>query len=167
MNGHMQQNGGLNGHANGGDIDVLTQSKRLSGKVAIVTGGSAGFGRAIVLHFVAAGGCVVIVDIDAVAGGKLATSLGTAAVFMRGDITLASTWQEAGALAIEKFGTLTTVINNAGMSYEPKPTHEQSIELYDKVFNLNVRPLFLSVQVLVPLLLARSAEGPSFLTISR
>lgn len=38
MNGHMQQNGGLNGHANGGDIDVLTQSKRLSGKVAIVTG---------------------------------------------------------------------------------------------------------------------------------
>lgn len=100
-----------------GDVDAAPfADKRCLGWL----GGSAGFGRAIVLHFVAAGGCVVIVDIDAVAGGKLATSLGTAAVFMRGDITLASTWQEAGALAIEKFGTLTTVINNAGMSYEPK-----------------------------------------------
>lgn len=97
---------------------TIVPSQRLAGKVAIVTGGAAGFGASIALHFVAAGAKVVVVDLTEQAGQELAAS-SEAIVFLRGDVTQTATWQEAKALAIETFGTLTTVINNAGITADP------------------------------------------------
>jgi NAD(P)-dependent dehydrogenase (short-subunit alcohol dehydrogenase family) len=88
----------------------------LDGKVAIVTGGASGIGRATVERFVAEGARVVIADVETDRGEALAATLGTDAVFQRTDV---SDPEQIGALvatAVEKFGGLHIMVNNAGVS---------------------------------------------------
>jgi NAD(P)-dependent dehydrogenase (short-subunit alcohol dehydrogenase family) len=89
----------------------------LAGKVAIVTGGAAGIGRGIVQRFVAEGAAVVIADVDRDLGEELSAGLGPEAVFRRTDV---SDPEQVGALvaaAVEKFGGLHVMVNNAGISH--------------------------------------------------
>jgi NAD(P)-dependent dehydrogenase (short-subunit alcohol dehydrogenase family) len=88
----------------------------LAGKVAIVTGGASGIGRGTVERFVAEGARVVIADIEEDRGEALAAELGADALFWRTDV---SDPEQVGALvatAVEKFGGLHVMVNNAGVS---------------------------------------------------
>ena len=88
----------------------------LAGKVAIVTGGASGIGRGTVERFLAEGARVVIADIDEDRGLALAAELGADALFQRTDV---SDPEQIGALvatAVEKFGGLHVMVNNAGVS---------------------------------------------------
>lgn len=87
----------------------------LAGKVAIVTGGGSGIGRATVEAFVAEGAQVVIADVDAEAGGSLADELGEAAAFQPTDVSDADQVQAAVDVAVERFGGLHVMFNNAGV----------------------------------------------------
>jgi NAD(P)-dependent dehydrogenase (short-subunit alcohol dehydrogenase family) len=87
----------------------------LSGKVAIVTGGAGGIGRATVELFVEEGARVVVADVDAENGAELASRLGDAAVFARADVSRADEVQTLVDLAAERFGGLHVMFNNAGI----------------------------------------------------
>jgi NAD(P)-dependent dehydrogenase (short-subunit alcohol dehydrogenase family) len=90
--------------------------QELAGKVAIVTGGAGGIGRATVELFVREGAKVVIADVDVAAGEQLAASLGGQALFRRTDVAIAEEVQALVDVAVESFGGLDIMFNNAGIS---------------------------------------------------
>jgi NAD(P)-dependent dehydrogenase (short-subunit alcohol dehydrogenase family) len=87
---------------------------RLSGKVAIITGGASGMGAATVRRFVAEGAQVVIADLQQAPGEALAASLGSAAVFCRTDVGREAEVRAMIDLAVQRFGGLDILFNNAG-----------------------------------------------------
>src|SRR5246127_2040188 len=88
----------------------------LAGKVAIVTGGASGIGRGTVERFVAEGARVVIADIEADRGEALAAELGADALFRRTDVSDPEQVGTLVAAAVEKFGGLQVMVNNARVS---------------------------------------------------
>jgi NAD(P)-dependent dehydrogenase (short-subunit alcohol dehydrogenase family) len=90
----------------------------LAGKVAIVTGGASGIGRATVELFVEEGAKVVIADVDVSRGEELASRLGASAAFKRADVADAEEVQALVDFAVARFGALNVMFNNAGISGE-------------------------------------------------
>ena len=92
---------------------------RVTGKVAIVTGGSAGLGRADAIALHGEGARVLVTDVNEADGSKLADELNgqrpDSAFFMRQDVRDETRWQEVIAAAVERFGGLHVLVNNAGI----------------------------------------------------
>jgi NAD(P)-dependent dehydrogenase (short-subunit alcohol dehydrogenase family) len=91
-------------------------SAELSGKVAIITGGANGIGRATAELFVQEGARVVIADLDATRGTELASSLGPNARFQRTDVSREADIQGVVDFAVSEFGGLHIMFNNAGIN---------------------------------------------------
>jgi len=91
-------------------------AQELSGKVAIVTGGASGIGRGTAERFRAEGADVVIADVDRDAGKALAEALGPGAAFKETDVADPEQVAELVAFAVETFGGLHVMFNNAGIS---------------------------------------------------
>jgi NAD(P)-dependent dehydrogenase (short-subunit alcohol dehydrogenase family) len=91
-------------------------AQELAGRIAIVTGGASGIGKASARLFVEEGARVVIADVDAEQGEKVAAELGDAAVFKKTDVSSADEVQELVDLSISHFGGLHVMFNNAGIS---------------------------------------------------
>src|SRR5262252_1098365 len=91
------------------------RAQELTGKVAIVTGGAGGIGRATAEVLVSEGARVVIADVDVESGEQLAQSLGDVAVFARTDVSDIDQVQAAVDVAVEHFGGLDIMFNNAGV----------------------------------------------------
>src|SRR6516164_2028918 len=92
----------------------VMSAQRLKDKVALITGGSAGIGAAIVQRFVAEGGKVLVGDLDYAKGSALCAELGQAAAFQKLDVADAATFAGAIARAIDVWGRLDILVNNAG-----------------------------------------------------
>jgi NAD(P)-dependent dehydrogenase (short-subunit alcohol dehydrogenase family) len=90
--------------------------QELSGKVAIITGGANGLGRATAELFVEEGATVVIADLDSERGEETAAKLGGAAAFKRTDVASADEIQELVDFTVARFGGLHVMFNNAGLS---------------------------------------------------
>jgi NAD(P)-dependent dehydrogenase (short-subunit alcohol dehydrogenase family) len=88
----------------------------LSGKVAIVTGGASGIGRGTVEKFLAEGAKVVIADVDRERGDSLAAGFGTSACFQQTDVSEPDQVGSLVAVAVQRFGGLDIMVNNAGIS---------------------------------------------------
>jgi len=93
-----------------------SMSRLLAGQVAIITGGASGLGRATVELFVEQGARVVIADVNAEQGEALAGTLGEAAAFKQTDVANAGQVQELVDFAVDRFGGLHVMFNNAGIS---------------------------------------------------
>lgn len=114
-------------------------AQELAGRVAIITGGASGIGRATVELFAAEGAKVVIADIRDQAGQDLAERLGAAAVFRHTDVGSEADMQAIVDLAVEHFGGLDILFNNAGMSCGAYPSFlDDRLEDFERVMRVNV-----------------------------
>ncbi|MBW8784003.1 MAG: glucose 1-dehydrogenase [Novosphingobium sp.] len=121
-------------------------SGELAGKVAVVTGGASGIGRASCELFAAEGAKVVIADIDD-AGEGLAREIGNAAVFIRCDVSSRDDMQAAVDLAISRFDGLHVMFNNAGISCGAYPDFlDDKLDDFDRVMRVNVLGPMLGTQ---------------------
>ncbi|KAI7527565.1 hypothetical protein KC331_g16258 [Hortaea werneckii] len=136
---------------------------KLSGKVAIVTGGAGGFGKGIAEKMKADGAEVIIADFVEEAGQKTASEL--KCEFCKCNVTSRQDWEAAVKLADEKFGRLDFVINNAGTTYRNKSTNDVTDEDFDKVFSVNVKSIYYSANVIVPYM-QKKGTGGSFVNIA-
>lgn len=93
-------------------------SGRLSGKVAVVTGGAGGFGKAIATTFQKEGAKVVITDLSEDLGNAAAKEIG--ATFISADVTKKEDWEKVLKQTVDSFGSLDIVVNNAGTTYANK-----------------------------------------------
>jgi 3-oxoacyl-[acyl-carrier protein] reductase len=125
---------------------------RLKGKIAIVTGAGSGFGEGIARRFAQEGAKVIVNDLNAQGGERVAREVG--GVFVQGDVTKAADWaklvQAAGA-------DLDIVVNNAGWTHRNKPYLEVSEAEFDKVYAVNVKSIYLSAMHAVPVFRKRGA----------
>jgi NAD(P)-dependent dehydrogenase (short-subunit alcohol dehydrogenase family) len=110
----------------------------LDGKVAIVTGGANGLGRATVELFVKEGARVVIADVDVDAGLELAGALGDAAEFMQTDVTDTDQIQAAVDFAAEHFGGLHVMFNNAGVGSALNAFLDDDFTDFERVMGVNL-----------------------------
>lgn len=113
-------------------------SDELAGKVAIVTGGAGGIGRGIAEQFVAEGAQVLIADVDEEGGADLAIQLGPAAAFQRTDVGDADDTQRAVDVAVERFGGLHVMVNNAGISGPRSRFLDDELQDFDAQMRVNV-----------------------------
>jgi len=138
---------------------------RMANKVALVTGGSHGIGAATCAMMAREGAAVAVTDV--MDGERLAESIrvdGGKARYWHLDVSDESAVARVFGEVADAFGKLDTVINNAGISGESKPTDELTAEEWDKVMNINVRGVFFCTKHALPHL--RQAGGGSIINLS-
>ena len=111
----------------------------LAGKVAIVTGGANGIGRATVELFVKEGACVVIADTDRELGESLAQRIGRDAIFRQTDVSRSDEVQALVDAAVSRFGGLDIMFNNAGISGTPHGRFlDDDLADFNRVMSVNL-----------------------------
>ena len=123
---------------------------RLAGKTAIVTGGASGFGAGIVEKFLAEGAKVMIADINGDAAAAMAADLGPNAIAQAVDVADGASVNAMAEAALTAFGQVDILVNNAGVTHLPTPLDEVSEEDFDRVFNVNMKSVYLTARALVP-----------------
>lgn len=128
---------------------------QLEGKVAIVTGGAAGFGEGIVRLYVAEGARVVIADLDSARGQALAAELGDKVHFFRCDVSSRQDIEGLVAACVSQFGAPDIVVNNAGTTHSNMPMLDVDESTFDLMFAVNVKSIFHMAHAVVPLMRQR------------
>jgi 3alpha(or 20beta)-hydroxysteroid dehydrogenase len=136
---------------------------RLTGKVALITGGARGMGAAHARRFVAEGARVLVTDVLDDEGEALAKELGEDAKFRRLDVTSEADWDAAVSDAVETFGSLTVLVNNAG-EHHRKFLERETLDAFDRTIRVNLHGTFLGMRAAVGPM--RAAGGGSIVNIS-
>lgn len=136
---------------------------RVDGKVTLISGGSRGMGAAHARALVAEGGKVIIGDILDEEGKTVADELGDAARYVHLDVTDAEQWDAAVNVAIEAFGRLTALVNNAGIVALGKIGKFDMVK-WQQVIDVNLTGTFLGMQAVVEQL--KAAGSGSIINVS-
>jgi len=139
---------------------------RLQGKVALISGGSRGMGAVEAALFAKEGAKVVVGDVREDEGRSLVekiTGEGGDAVFVPLDVTKETDWETAVAEAVDRYGKLDVLVNNAGVSARGT-IEETTVADWDWVMDINAKGVFLGTRCAIPEM--RKAGGGSIINIS-
>ena len=130
--------------------------KEFEGKVALVTGGGSGIGRAAALAFAREGAKVVIADRNAQRGEEIVSTIrdaGGIASFRRTDVSVADQIEALVDYTMKTYGRLDLAFNNAGIEGDVKPLIDQTEANFDTVMDINVKGVWLSMKYEIPRML--------------
>lgn len=126
---------------------------KLEGRAAIVTGAASGIGRVTAMLLAEEGAAVVVTDRDEAHGQDTVREIlrrGGTAFFMRTNVCKAD---DVGAMvrtAVDRYGRLDVLFNNAGINGEPAPTAECTLENWERVIRVNLKGVFLGMKYAIP-----------------
>jgi 3-oxoacyl-[acyl-carrier protein] reductase len=144
-----------------------TKNMRLNNKSIIVTGAGNGIGEGIAKRLAEEGARVVVNDINAAQGARVAaeiTKAGGAAAFVAGDVTQSADVRAMVGAAVKHYGRLDVMVNNAGWTHRNRPALEVSEEDFDKCYAVNVKSIYLATIHAVPQF--RAQGGGAFINIA-
>jgi NAD(P)-dependent dehydrogenase (short-subunit alcohol dehydrogenase family) len=127
-----------------------------TGKVALITGGGGGIGRATAMGFSQRGALVVLVDSDADSGQASADIIvqrGGSASFVQADVTDSASVRDYVDRAVEIHGRIDCFFNNAGIEGVVRPTQDYDEDVFDKVIAVNLKGVFLGLRHVLPVML--------------
>jgi NAD(P)-dependent dehydrogenase (short-subunit alcohol dehydrogenase family) len=139
---------------------------RLTGKVALISGGARGMGAAEAAMFCGEGASVVIGDVLDAEGKAIESEIGGKGgriVYIHLDVTSEADWRAAVDLAVSRFGKLDVLVNNAGIGAHGR-VEDTSAEAWDRVMAINAKGVFLGTKAAIPAM--RRAGGGSIINIS-
>ena len=128
----------------------------LEGRMAVVTGGAQGIGRAIAERFAASGARVAIWDRDVGLAERAAAELGERAVAVPCDVTEPAKVAEARDATVSRLGRIDILVNNAGIAGANAKTWETDVEEWRKVMRINLDGPFICSRAVVPLMIAQN-----------
>ncbi len=140
---------------------------RLEGKVAIVTGSGSGFGEGIAKRYAEEGARVVVNDVEESQARRVADAIRAAGGEARpavADVSRDRDVERLVASALEAFGALHVVVNNAGTTHRNRPMLEVDEAEFDRIYAVNVKSLYLTAKHAVPHF--RRSGGGCFVTIA-
>ena len=140
---------------------------RLEHKIAIVTGAGSGFGAGIARRYAEEGASVVVNDIDEAGAARVARDIrgrGGRAVVCAADVSVDADVARLVQAALAEFGRLDVVVNNAGTTHRNQPMLDVTEAMFDRIYRVNVKSLFLSARHVVPHF--RAQGGGVFITIA-
>jgi NAD(P)-dependent dehydrogenase (short-subunit alcohol dehydrogenase family) len=141
--------------------------KNLENKVAIVTGGGSGIGKAIALLYASEGAKIVISDVDEKGGNEAVSEIkakGGDAIFVKADTSKPDDSKNVVEQAVNKFGGLHIAVNNAGIGGPLKPLGEYPIDGWEKVISINLSGVFYGLRYQIPAML--NSGGGSIVNIA-
>ena len=123
---------------------------QLEGKVAVVTGAASGFGEGIARRYAEEGARVVLADLNDQMGGRIADEIG--GTYVHADVSDRDDVQAMVRSAVDAYGRLDTMVNNAGVTHVNRPMLEVGEEEFDRIFEVNVKAIYLAAMEVVPLM---------------
>jgi 3-oxoacyl-[acyl-carrier protein] reductase len=128
---------------------------RLKDRVAVITGGGSGFGEGMARRFAAEGAKVVVNDLQEVNGRRVADAIagaGGRAVFVRADVAKPADVKALVKAAVDAYGRIDILVNNAGYTHRNQPMLNVREEVFDRIFAVNVKAIYLAAVEVVPLM---------------
>ena len=139
--------------------------ERLKGKVAIVTGGASGFGAGMARRFVEEGARVVVADLNAEGALEVAATMGDDAAGIGVDVSSRADTAAMVDLALERFGRLDIMVNNAGYTHRNGDLTGVDEETFDRIVAVNMKAIYHAALAVVPVM-ERQGGGSIITTAS-
>ena len=132
---------------------------RFDNKVVIVTGGASGFGKGIVEKFITEGAKVLIADINYESARDYSNNLGKNAIALKVDVSKALDVENMIKEAISQFSKIDILVQNAAIGMKPRLLVDSSEELFDNLFKINVKSIYLGAKNIIPQFIKQKTHG--------